>query len=165
MLLNLNETPELGDITIDGRLTFKTDIGDITLKATTIWVKTGQFYIGTSDEPFPNKASIVLDGERESDTVPITSIETGNKILANTGEVKWYGQDVTRMTRLEQVAEEGSQEVFVGTQLGWEAGQKVYFAPTTLQHDQSDIMTIEEYNGETGYLKLTEPLPNYHYGA
>jgi hypothetical protein len=26
-------------------------------------------------------------------------------------------------------------------------------------------MTIEEYNGETGYLKLTEPLPNYHYGA
>jgi hypothetical protein len=108
MVLNINETPELGDITIDGRLTFKTDIGDITLKATTIWVKTGQFYIGTSDTPFPNKATIVLDGERESDTVPITSIETGNKVLANTGEVRWYGTDVTRMTRLEQEAEEGS---------------------------------------------------------
>ena len=50
----------------------------------------------------------MLNGERESDTVPITSIETGNKILANTGEVKWYGKDVTRMTRLEKVAEEGS---------------------------------------------------------
>jgi hypothetical protein len=60
MLLDINETPALADITIDGRLTFKTDIGDITLKATTIWVRTGQFYIGDSENPFlsTSKATI-----------------------------------------------------------------------------------------------------------
>ena len=66
MLLDIADTPELGDIVIDGRLTLKTDIGDIILRATSIWVKTGQFFIGDEENPFPNKATIILDGERES---------------------------------------------------------------------------------------------------
>ena len=99
-MLDLQDTPAFNKIVIDGRLTLKTDIGDITIKANTIWVKTGQFFIGDEENPFPNKVTIILDGEREDDTVPITSIETGNKVLANTGEVKFYGQNVQRMSRL-----------------------------------------------------------------
>lgn len=91
MMLDLQDTPAFNKIVIDGRLTLKTDIGDITIKAKTIWVKTGEFYIGDEENPFPNKVTIILDGEREDDTVPITSIETGNKVLANTGQVKFYG--------------------------------------------------------------------------
>ena len=91
MVLDLQETPAFNKIVIDGRLSFKTDIGDITIKAKTIWVKTGQFFIGDVDSPFPNQVTIILDGEREDDTVPITSIETGNKVLANTGVVRFYG--------------------------------------------------------------------------
>ena len=107
MLLDIADTPELGDIVIDGRLTLKTDIGDIILRATSIWVKTGQFFIGDEENPFPNKATIILDGERESQTEIITSIEVGNKVLANTGEIKWYGLPTNRITRLEDEVSEG----------------------------------------------------------
>jgi hypothetical protein len=41
MMLDLQETTAFNKIVIDGRLTLKTDIGDITIKAKTIWVKTG----------------------------------------------------------------------------------------------------------------------------
>lgn len=114
MLLNIADPPQFNSIVIDGRLTFKTDIGDITLKAHTIWVRKGQFFIGDDETPFPYKATIELDGERESDPVGITSIEGGNKILANTGLIKWHGQmvntlgnDINTFTRLES-------EVFAG---------------------------------------------------
>ena len=52
----------------------------------------------------------------------------------------------------------------VGKDLGWEAGQRVVFAPTTMQEDQSDVMTIQSYDDSTGLLTLTEGLPHYHYG-
>lgn len=107
MLLDIADTPELGDIVIDGRLTLKTNIGDIVLRATSIWVKTGQFFIGDEENPFPNKATIILDGERESQNEIITSIEVGNKVLANTGEIKWYGLPANRITRLEAEVSEG----------------------------------------------------------
>jgi hypothetical protein len=111
MLLNIADPPQFNSIVIDGRLTFKTDIGDITLKAHTIWVRKGQFFIGDDLTPFPYKATIELDGGRESDPVGITSIEGGNKILANTGLIKWYGSmvntlgdDIITFTRLENEA-------------------------------------------------------------
>ena len=114
MLLNINEPPQFNSIVIDGRLTFKTDIGDITLKAHTIWVRKGQFFIGDDETPFPNKATIELEGGRESDPVGITSIEGGNKIIANTGLIKWHGKmvkaddtEIKTFTRLEN-------EVMVG---------------------------------------------------
>ena len=62
MLLDIVDPPKLNSLTINGRLTFKPDVGDIVLQSKTIWVFTGQFYIGTEEEPFPNVAKIVLLG-------------------------------------------------------------------------------------------------------
>lgn len=69
------------------------------------------------------------------------------------------------MTRLVATVQRGDREAFVGTNLGWLPGQKLFFAPTTLQHDHYDVMTIETYDESTGRLTLTEEFPNYHYGA
>lgn len=64
MLLDLNETPYLKSLTVNGRLTFvqKEDF-DIHLMAETIFVRAGEFFIGSVEEPFMSQATITLMGE------------------------------------------------------------------------------------------------------
>lgn len=99
MRLDVANPPALNSLTINGRLTFddKEDVGDITLQAHTIWVQSGQLYIGTKDKPFEHEAKIVLLGHTEDATVVTDGdIAAGNKVLVNTGTVKMYGKSRDR---------------------------------------------------------------------
>ena len=53
MVLDLAETPILGRLEINGRLTFKNDM-DINLRSKLIWVRKGEFFIGSSSVPYEN---------------------------------------------------------------------------------------------------------------
>ena len=53
MLLDINETPKLKTLTINGRLSFiQKDDFDIHLMAEKIFVRAGEFFIGSEEEPF-----------------------------------------------------------------------------------------------------------------
>lgn len=64
MILDLEETPYLKSLTINGRLTFL-DFQEqpIHLKAESIFVRAGELHIGSQEVPFKNKATITLMGE------------------------------------------------------------------------------------------------------
>jgi hypothetical protein len=95
MRLDVPNPPALNSLTINGRLTF--DDKDITLQAHTIWVQSGQLYIGTKDKPFEHEAKIVLLGHTEDATVVTDGdIAAGTKVLVNTGTVKMYGKSRDR---------------------------------------------------------------------
>ena len=64
MILDVPVTPVLNSLTINGRLTFS-DSRNITLNAKSIWVQTGQFYIGSASTPYVHDAKIILQGEQE----------------------------------------------------------------------------------------------------
>jgi hypothetical protein len=101
MLLDIADPPEFNNVMINGRLTFADDAGDVTFKAHSIWVQQGQFYIGTKEKPFTNKANIVLAGMQDDPTLVISGgIEAGNKVLVNSGKVKWFGADRNNTSRL-----------------------------------------------------------------
>jgi len=69
---------------------------DVHLRAQTIFIRGGDFFIGTEDEPFEYEALITLYGSRNSDTIAFDSnIEAGNKVFANVGTVMFYGQERT----------------------------------------------------------------------
>ena len=64
MILDLNETPHFKSLTINGRLTFKNaEDFDIHLKTNHIFVRAGEFFIGSEEEPFKSQATITLMGE------------------------------------------------------------------------------------------------------
>jgi len=66
MILDLPETPILKMLTVNGRLSFLQQEGnpmDINLHAYHIFVRAGEFFIGSEEVPFANKATITLYGE------------------------------------------------------------------------------------------------------
>ena len=71
------------------------------MKAYNLWVRAGELNIGSIDDPFPNKATIELQGDNTEDYWAFTrAIEAGNKNLVITGTVNMYGMQRDQRTRL-----------------------------------------------------------------
>jgi hypothetical protein len=69
------------------------------------------------------------------------------------------------MSRLHGIVNKGDDEAKVGAGLSWEEGDKLFFAPTAMQHDHRDYLTTKSYNNDTGALELEGNFEHYHYGA
>jgi hypothetical protein len=87
----LSETVDLDSLEINGILTFE-DTEDRELRSHRVWVRAGEFNIGTADAPFPKKATITLLGNNTIEYWSFaTNIEAGNKNLVVTGAANFYG--------------------------------------------------------------------------
>lgn len=93
------------------------------------------------------------------------AVEAGNKILANTALLAFYGQTRNTRSRLLQTAYKGNLTVKVESGLGWRVNETVVFPATALNWDENDYSKIASYDNVTGLLTLQEPLGNYHWGA
>ena len=165
MLLDLNETPHLKSLTINGRLTLlNREDFDIHIMTNHIFVRAGEFFIGTEEEPFKSQATITLMGEQESETLTLSgTVDGGNKVLGVSGLVSFFGKPRDRMSRLLMPCYSGQDTIIVEPGLDWQEGDEIYLAPTAAQNTHSDYRTIVSYAG--GEIVLDEPLEYYHYGS
>lgn len=106
IIYDLVDSPIFDVVTVNGRLSFIDDDNtdfypQINLNAKHIFVRAGELLIGSADVPYVHKASITLHGARADAQVKMSgTVEAGNKIIANTNLVEFYGKPRTRMTRL-----------------------------------------------------------------
>jgi len=93
MIFDVIDTPVLDYLEINGVLLFENNAtSTLTLRSRYIFVRSGQLIIGNRTNPFLGSASIVLYGEYESRYIVYeNAIEGGNKILANTNLVSFFG--------------------------------------------------------------------------
>lgn len=165
MILDLEETPVLASLTINGRLSFlQFEDKNIHLKAKYIFVRAGEFFIGSEAEPFQNEARVTLFGDQDSETLILSgTVSAGNKILATAGDVRFFGKSRDRMTRLRSTHYQGDEKIIVEEGLDWQEGDQIYLAPSAMQHDHSEYRTIVSYVGSQ--ITLDEPLDHYHWGT
>lgn len=101
MVLDLEETPIFKSLTINGRLSFMRGMESIHLRTKQIFVRAGEFFIGSEEEPFEGSALITLHGMQDEETLVFSgSISAGNKILATVGDIKFYGTARDQRSRL-----------------------------------------------------------------
>ena len=118
-----SEAPVLQKLEINGRLTFEAG-EDRLMKAYNLWVRAGELNIGSIDDPFPNKATIELQGDNTEDYWAFTrSIEAGNKNLVITGTVNMYGLQRDQRTRLIRSVFRGQTTIVVAPGLDWQEGE------------------------------------------
>lgn len=121
MVLDLEETPILESLVINGRLTFL-DFEDrnIHLKSKWIFVRAGELFIGTAEQPFSNEARITLYGDQDEETLILSgTVSAGNKILATSNDVRMFGKPRDRMSRLRAEAVQGEDTIIVEEGLDW----------------------------------------------
>ena len=74
---------------------------NITLHTKILYVRAGELLIGNATHPYNGNATIKLYGLPNDETIAFSpEIETGNKVLAIVGTVKFYGKSRDRMSRL-----------------------------------------------------------------
>ena len=89
--LPVDEAPKLESLEVNGKLTFLPG-QDRLLKTYNLWVRAGELNIGEEGNPFPNKATIELQGDNTEEYFAFTrAIEAGNKNLVITGTVNMHG--------------------------------------------------------------------------
>lgn len=146
-------------------MTFKEDAPKLNLRAKYVFVRTGELIIGNETHPFAGEAQITLFGEKESQHIVYTNaIEAGNKILANTGLLKFYGAPRKTRTRLLETVNKGARSIKVSPGLSWKVNETIAAVSTSMKWFENDYAVITAYDNVTGVVTLDRPLNYYHYG-
>ena len=164
--LDLAETPKLNSLEINGRLTFRRDtvaLPKIKLQSGRVFVRAGEFLIGAADAPFESEAEIELLGAADSETITLGgTIDGGNKILASTNMLEFYGKSRDRMSRLHADANAGDTTITVEAGLDWAVGDDLFISSSTIQMDYGEYRKITAV--DAGVITLDSALAHYHYG-
>lgn len=160
------EAPIYNNVEINGKLTFKNE-SNPHLKVKHLFVRAGHLEIGNETHRFNGSARITLYGEKNFEAMAFDSaIEGGNKLIANVGVIKMYGQPRTgKITRLHAEVAKDATELYVEAGLDWVAGDRIALAPTSFTHDRSEDNFVESYDSDTGKVTLLTPLKYHHWGA
>ena len=168
--LDLAETPRLGKLEINGRLSIKddkTNLPKVNLKAHLIWIRAGELLAGSSTAPYEADLTIEMLGHTESETLTLGgTVKAGNKVLASCNRVELYGKKRFRMTRMLAETDAGADTITVDatdSTFDWAVGDYIFIATSTINVTHSEYRTITAIDG--GSITLDNPLAYYHYGA
>src|SRR5688572_16363133 len=157
VILDVN-TPALGGVTIDGKLSFA-DNADVEL--TTEWIMLhGELAIGTEARPHTRKATITF-----TNTVPDEEPmkDMGDRgIMIVGGTLNLHGDRKNAWTKLSQTAEAGSTSIQVLDAAGWRAGDEIVLASTDFDPRQAERRTIASIKGNA--ITLDKKLDYMHFG-
>lgn len=92
------------------------------------------------------------------------AVETGNKLLVNTGLMSFHGKPRDRFSRLRRSIFKDNDQVLVETGLDWMVGDELFFATTNHQWEQSEYRTITAYDDVNGIITVDTPFEFYHFG-
>jgi hypothetical protein len=170
--------PKLFLFLIEGEVIF--DRRDLTLDATYVWVHGGTLEIGTEAEPFVNKATVTLHGDRWKD---IELPHIGAKVLAvmdrnggmtrrakdgfvviprNMGRLDVHGiPRVRTWCRIAQDATPGSRDLYTSEDVDWAPGETLVITPSSRNFLDAEEMVVAEVVGPR-HLRMREPFKRLH---
>mgnify|MGYP003307879992 FL=1 len=142
-----------------GVLEFSRDVGDLALNASYIFVFGGKLVVGTEQEPFPNKATITLTGDRDSYELPVY----GAKCLAVRDAIlDLHGLPQRPWTRLSQSVHALNDTIFVQDPVDWKVGDRIFITSTSFDPMETEERTIAWTDGYS--IKLDQRLFFFHHG-
>src|SRR5215203_2145222 len=157
VILDVN-TPALGGVTIDGKLSFA-NTADVEL--TTEWVMLhGELAIGTDASPHTRKATITLTNN-VPDEEPMKDMGDRGIMLVG-GTLNLHGDRKHTWTKLAQTAAAGSNSIEVLDAAGWRVGDEIVLASTDFDPRQAERRTIAAIKGNA--ITLDKKLDYMHFG-
>src|SRR5687767_11312868 len=157
VILDVN-TPALGGLTIDGKLSFA-DNADVEL--TTEWIMLhGEVAIGTEAKPHARKATITLTDNVKGENIMAGMGDRG--IMISGGTLNLHGSTTNSWTKLAATANAGATSIQVLDASGWRVGDEIVLASTDYDPRQAERRTITTIRGNT--ITLDKKLDYMHFG-
>jgi cell migration-inducing and hyaluronan-binding protein len=157
VILDVN-TPALGGVTIDGKLSFA-DNADVEL--TTEWIMLhGELAIGTEAKPHARKATITFTDNVKGENIMANMGDRG--MMISGGTLNLHGSTTHTWTKLSATANAGATSVQVLDAKGWKVGDEIVLASTDFDPRQAERRTIAAIRGNT--ITLDKKLDYMHFG-
>lgn len=151
--------PELGAITVMGRLIFEDLPLDFT--AESIMIMGGALEIGTEADPIENDITITLTGEDNSNPDPV-----GRFIMVmNNGLLSVHGVSKNKLdwTQVNEHALIGQNEMTLkDSPVGWQVGDEIVIASSTFNPEEAELLSITAINENT--VSFQPSLEYNHFG-
>ena len=164
MLMDIDETPDLASLQINGKLTVPPGRSR-EIRTHSLWVRAGELQVGSEAQRFEHKMYITLLGDNtEAYWAYRTDVEAGNKNFVVTGKVSLWGATRDRSTRLLRTALPTQTELWVEPGLDWQAGEKIAIAATNMRTMDLDHCVIKSYRSSDGALECEDRLEGFHFG-
>lgn len=150
-------TPELGGLTIGGKLSFA-DNADLELS--TEWILVfGELEIGTEASPHTSNATITLTDNVKGEQL----MGMGDRgIMLSGGTLNLHGNRTNTWTKLAETAEASSNAIEVLNAAQWQVGDEIVLASTDYNPRQAETRHITAISGNS--ITLDEPLEYMHFG-
>jgi cell migration-inducing and hyaluronan-binding protein len=157
VILDVN-TPALGGVTIDGKLSFADD-ADVEL--TTEWIMLhGELAIGTEARPHARKATITFTDNVKGENIMANMGDRG--MMISGGTLNLHGDRTHTWSKLAATAPKGATSIQVLDAKGWKVGDEIVLASTDFNPRQAERRTVTAVNGNR--LSFVRPLAYMHYG-
>src|SRR5512145_2940500 len=157
VILDVN-TPALGGVTIDGKLSFA-DNADVEL--TTEWIMLhGELSIGTEAKPHARKATITFTDNVKGENIMAGMGDRG--IMISGGTLNLHGDRTHTWSKLSATANPGATSIQVLDARGWKVGDEIVLASTDFDPRQAERRTIAAIRGNT--ITLDRKLDYMHFG-
>src|SRR5690606_37321993 len=142
VVLDVN-TPALGRLSIDGKLTFANN-ADVEL--TTEWIMLhGELEIGTEAKPHTRKATITFTDNVKGEDIMAGMGDRG--IMISGGTLNLHGDRTHTWTKLASTANAGATSIQVLDAKGWKVGDEIVLASTDFDPRQAERRTITAISG------------------
>eukprot|EP00731_Ephydatia_muelleri_P028251 Em0019g1124a len=163
-LLLDTSTGVLSFLLIQGQLIFDDTQPFISLKAENILVTSGGLLqVGTEQQPYTNKAEIVLYGHVLSTELPVYGAKT---LAVREGTLELHGQPLNvTWTRLAKTANAGDRTLYLTQAVDWQVGGSVVIAATGFVQTENEDGTIASIGSDGMSLTLSKPLNFTHIAA
>ena len=157
VILDVN-TPALGGVTIDGKLSFA-DNADVEL--TTEWIMLhGELAIGTEAKPHARKATITFTDNVKGENIMAGMGDRG--IMISGGTLNLHGDRTHTWSKLSATANAGATSIQVLDAKGWKVGDEIVLASTDFDPRQAERRTIAAIRGNN--ITLDKKLDYMHFG-
>src|SRR6188474_1000663 len=157
VILDVN-TPALGGVTIDGKLSFA-DNADVEL--TTEWIMLhGELAIGTEAKPHARKATITFTDNVKGENIMAGMGDRG--MIISGGTLNLHGDRTKTWSKLSATANAGATSIQVLDAKGWKVGDEIVLASTDFDPRQAERRTIAAIRGNT--ITLDKKLDYMHFG-
>src|SRR6186713_52668 len=157
VILDVN-TPALGGVTIDGKLSFA-DNADVEL--TTEWIMLhGELAIGTEAKPHARKATITFTDNVKGENIMAGMGDRG--IMISGGTLNLHGDRTHTWSKLSATANAGATSIQVLDAKGWKVGDEIVLASTDFDPRQAERRTIAAISGNN--ITLDKKLDYMHFG-
>ena len=157
VILDVN-TPALGGVTIDGKLSFA-DNADVEL--TTEWIMLhGELAIGTEAKPHARKATITFTDNVKGENIMAGMGDRG--IMISGGTLNLHGDRTHTWSKLSATGNAGATSIQVLDAKGWKVGDEIVLASTDFDPRQAERRTIAAIRGNN--ITLDKKLDYMHFG-